>query len=225
MVFEPKPNNINVVFLCSIWHRSKGKKGQGHGGGRTRRKSYGAGGGGGGAGKAGKDAKRKHYGGAGGDGIAVDITGETVWYAGGGGGGVNKNGNRNVKNGGGLGGRGGGGRGSNFASTVKRGGGIFTGRDGKDNTGGGGGGTDPESRVAGDGGSGLVVVRYQSPMPLMVGGSISFKNGYQIHTFRNVGKTKLEYNPGHGGTTQNKPSCFQKCQNRYILLGSQPPMD
>eukprot|EP00435_Cladocopium_sp_Y103_P064377 s4_g26.t1 len=176
--------------------RSRGKKGQGNRGGRTARRSYGAGGGGGGAGKAGKDAKKKHYGGAGGDGIPSDITGETKWYAGGGGGGVNKNGNKNLKNGGGLGGRGGGGTGSSWASEVKRGAVRFTGTDGEDNTGGGGGGTDPECRVGGAGGSGLVVVRYQSPVPLMVGGSITSKGGYQIHSFRNVGTTKLEYDPG-----------------------------
>ena len=146
--------------------------------------------------EAGKDAKKKHYGGAGGDGIPSDITGETKWYAGGGGGGVNKNGNKELENGGGLGGRGGGGKGSSWASEVKHGAASFTGTDGEDNTGGGGGGTDPECRVGGVGGSGLVVVRYPSPVPLMVGGSITSKGGYQIHSFQNVGTSKLEYDPG-----------------------------
>ena len=82
------------------------------------------------------------------------------------------------------------------AVVVKAGAAIFTGTDGEDNTGGGGGGTDPECRVGGAGGSGLVVVRYSSPTPLMVGGSITSKGGYQIHSFRNVGTSKLEYDPG-----------------------------
>ena len=124
---------------------------------------------------------------------------------------MNKNGNKELKNGGGLGGRGGGGKGSSWASEVKRGAVSFTGTDGEDNTGGGGGGTDPECRVGGAGGSGIVVVRYPSPVPLMVGGSITSKGGYQIHSFRNVGTSKLEYDPGRANKIFQWPAAGGKC--------------
>ena len=92
----------------------------------------------------------------------------------------------------GKGGMGGGGRGSNFGCHTW-GNERFTGSDGRENTGGGGGGTDPEGTVAGKGGSGIVVVRYRNPTPLIFGGAPTFSNGYTIHWFTTVGASALEF--------------------------------
>ena len=136
---------------------SLGTSGQGNSGGRSNQPGYGAGGGGGGAGGVGANAPAQHLGGPGGIGVSSTITGSSVSYGGGGGGGVNNNNYGTNLNGGGLGGSGGGGNGS----TLGYGGGVyFDGTSGGANTGGGGGGTDPESTVAGNGGSGIVIVRY-----------------------------------------------------------------
>ena len=106
-----------------------------------------SGGGGGGAGEAGKDGfdGTTPQTGDGGDGIQSDISGTPTWYAGGGGG----NGANNINSSGGLGG---GGAGTSPAE------------DGVANTGGGGGAA-PETDKAGDGGSGIVIVRYRIPAP------------------------------------------------------------
>ena len=109
--------------------------------------------------------------------MSSDITGTLKWYGGGGGGGVNHNGNKQVENGGGAGGKGGGGKGSDFASKTRKNNKKFTGTSGEKNTGGGGGGTDPECKVAGKGGSGIVVVRYKSMKPLLTGGTITTSDG------------------------------------------------
>lgn len=102
-----------------------------------------AGGGGGGAGLAGSIAAGQ-VGGNGGDGLASDISGRIIYYAGGGGGGGQTSG--------GTGGLGGGGDGSNNTPT-----------DGVDGLGGGGGGarSATTSATGADGGSGVVIVRYQ----------------------------------------------------------------
>ena len=110
--------------------------------------------------------------------MSSDITGTLKWYGGGGGGGVNDNGKAAVENGGGAGGKGGGGKGSDWGSTTDSNPDKFTGTDGEENTGGGGGGTDPECRVAGKGGSGIVVVRYKSTKPLLTGGTITTSGGH-----------------------------------------------
>lgn len=168
--------------------RTSGKTGQGHGGGRSDRGGYGAGGGGGGAGEAGHDAPQTHYGGPGGDGIESSISCTPTWYGGGGGGGVNNNNNRDDDpKSGGKGGKGGGGKGSTagFGSSNR-----FTGTNGEDGLGGGGGGTDPESTVAGIGGSGIVIVRYQGG-PKFSGGTVSSCQGYTVHTFATVGQHSL----------------------------------
>ena len=176
--------------------RSSGVAGQGFGGGRSNRKSYGGGGGGGGASKVGQDAPKKHYGGKGGDGIKSEIAGAEKFYGGGGGGGVNHNGNKLKTGFGGLGGNGGGGRGSDFASKWNRNWWRFTGTHGEPNTGGGGGGTDPESRYAGMGGSGVVIVRYPADTPVLVGGQVAKVGGYQVHTFATPGEDVLAFNNG-----------------------------
>ena len=105
------------------------------------------GGGGGGAGGAGGAAAYQDAG-DGGVGLSNSITGSAVFYAGGGGG--------NSETGtAGDGGNGGGGDGHEQASTAAT--------AGEDGTGGGGGGADYSndlSSKAGDGGDGIVIVRY-----------------------------------------------------------------
>ena len=132
-----------------------GTYGQGHRGG-LQYASSGAAGGGGGAGGPGFDGYA--YGGDGGPGLGISITGGIEYYAGGGGGG-NENG---VAGGnasyGGAGGIGGGGR----AIATLTGNPLMSGLA---NTGGGGAGaTAPggwADYVGGNGGSGIVVIRYK----------------------------------------------------------------
>ena len=143
---------------------SLGVAGQGNSGGRSNRTSYGASGGGGGAGGVGANAPEIHRGGAGGIGVSTLITGTSTWFGGGGGGGLNNNCNCTYANGGGLGGSGVGGNGSSQGYDWNHPTGIFfDGTAGLANTGGGGGGTDPEANLAGNGGSGIVIVRYLTP--------------------------------------------------------------
>ena len=128
------------------------------------------GGGGGGAGGAGLDAYSSP--GDGGDGLLVDIDGNNLFW-GGGGGGCSFKGNT----GSGSGGMGGGGGGSATQQTGSSppgsggGGGLNTGEngfvgsdrrggDGGANTGGGGGGSSWDTARGGNGGSGIVIVRY-----------------------------------------------------------------
>jgi len=104
-----------------------------------------SGGGGGGAGVAGTNAV-SNQGGSGGDGLASEITGSSIYYAGGGGGNAQE-GSR------GLGGQGGGGNGGDLADPPS---------DGVDGLGGGGGGftvNHPTADTAGNGGSGTVIIR------------------------------------------------------------------
>jgi len=136
---------------------SLGTSGQGNSGGRSNQGGYGAAGGGGGAGGVGANAPAQHMAGAGGIGVSSLITGSTTWYGGGGGGGVNHNCGCSYPNSGGIGGSGVGGNGSTLGYGT---GSYFNGTAGVANTGGGGGGTDPESNLAGNGGSGIVIVRY-----------------------------------------------------------------
>jgi len=142
----------------------------------------GGGGGGGGIGTAGLNISAGG-GGAGGIGIASTIYDGTIKYYGGGGGGSNRytGSPTNVP----LGGNGGGGNGFANASTIAT--------SGTANTGGGGGGTDNNSSsyVAGNGGSGIVIISYNSPTQLATGGTItSYTSGsstFWVHTFTNSG--------------------------------------
>ena len=142
-----------------------------------------AAGGGGGAGEAGEAGFAAvngdpfyAKGGKGGDGVASDITGETVWYGAGGGGGVYSTDDKfagadKVRYGTpGLGGKGGGGKGGggNYAD------GEFSGATaGVDGLGGGGGGgarynnqtSLPEYVSGANGGSGTVIVRFTQTLP------------------------------------------------------------
>ena len=145
----------------------EGIKGQGHPGGYGHHGSgpaqglspqpgicvYG-GGGGGGAGEKGQDRFSWRADAKGGDGMASSITGATRYYSGGGGGGVHApSGNYGRDfNSGGLGGGG-----------ISYSAGPQAAHDGIANSGGGGGGAyHPDAYRSGNGGSGIVVVRYRT---------------------------------------------------------------
>ena len=125
-----------------------GTSNQGYGGGSGNNSNSGGAGGGGGAGAAGSNAGGT-VGGAGGVGVASAITGSSVFRGGGGGGGGNTNG--------GAGGNGGGGDGAKRNTN--------DGAAGTVNTGGGGGGGAESTHynaVSYAGGSGVVILRYQT---------------------------------------------------------------
>ena len=141
-----------------------------------------AGGGGGGAGGAGKNGGPSNsVAGAGGVGTASEITGTSVTYGGGGGGGA-----RDTYSGqqSGAGGTGGGGAGSTQGNATSGGNGL----------GGGGGGSGADGK-GGDGGSGLVIVRYKGT-PAGTGGTVSAgtgsATGYTLHTFSTTGASALD---------------------------------
>ena len=115
--------------------------GSGYGGGATTS----GGGGGGGAGAAGTNGGNG-VAGAGGNGLANTLTGTSITYAGGGGGGSNYLS-------GAAGGTGGGGNGASGATIAQNG---TANRGG----GGGGGGSVTNSYLGGNGGSGIVIIRY-----------------------------------------------------------------
>jgi hypothetical protein len=126
-----------------------GTPGQGNaGGGSYNEAAASTGGGGGGAAAAGSNGV-PGSGGAGGAGSSVSITGSSVQYAGGGGGGGPHGGGGS----GGAGGAGGGGAGSTLNNTATPG---TTNRGG----GGGGCGSSPGGKTSGNGGPGIVIVRY-----------------------------------------------------------------
>ncbi|MGN0833928.1 MAG: glycine-rich domain-containing protein [Kiritimatiellia bacterium] len=179
-----------------------GCEGQGHAGGRGCYVNgvYGditcprsCGGGGGGAGEPGHDGFAETAYGAGGDGRLLDISGEPVWYAGGGGAG------NQGSVGSCAGGLGGGGAGGSSSAA---------GANGVDGTGGGGGGgggtgnddsTTIRSKSAGNGGSGVVIVRYRANWKLYgeaTGGEVKRVKGRIVHTFVDSG-TFTVTRPGH----------------------------
>jgi len=127
-----------------------GSQGYNGGQGGTDSLTYREGGGGGGAGGIGFDASASGLGGIGGVGYASSISGTSTYYGGGGGGG-------GVGASGGLGGSGQGGAG---ASTTPG----TPGYSGTPNTGGGGGGSGGGATTAGAGGSGIVIIRYLTPV-------------------------------------------------------------
>ncbi len=164
-----------------------GTAGQGFNGGRGAYPdidgTYGSGGGGGGAGAPGTDGKEGQNvsgsAGNGGNGQAYSISGTSTYYAGGGGGGYWGD-NLSYYGVGGLGGGGNGGAGTstNLSPTA-----------GAVNTGGGGGGSRgdaSQARPGAAGGSGIVIVRYPG-LPAATGGTITYLNGYTIHTFTSSG--------------------------------------
>jgi len=144
-----------------------GTPGQGHSSGKSGGQYYSSGGGG--AGKASSDSSREPHGGA---GIANDITGTLYFWGGGGGGAAYSAGSGGD---GGIGGGGGGGVGTAIGGVginngANGGGGANNtwaqtpGGSGGANTGGGGGGGSHynSNTRGGEGGSGIVVVRYRT---------------------------------------------------------------
>jgi hypothetical protein len=105
-----------------------------------------AGGGGGGAGEVGYSGT-PNVGGEGGDGIEVAISGTPTYYGGGGGGCNSSSAGTNA------GGLGGGGRGTGDGNPTVA-------KDGSSFTGGGGGGVRDTSGDGGNGGSGIIIIRY-----------------------------------------------------------------
>ena len=186
---------------------SLGTAGQGNSGGRSNQGGYGAAGGGGGAGGAGANAPAQHLGGAGGIGVSSMITGSSVPYGGGGGGGVNANCGCLHPNGGGAGGAGGGGNGSSLGYG---GGAYFNGTSGAANTGGGGGGTDPESTLAGNGGSGIVIVRY-------LASSVPANSG--VPTIGGTARTGSTLSTSSTGTWSGSPTSYSYQWQRSATSG------
>jgi hypothetical protein len=145
------------------------------------------GGGGGGAGAAGASGSS---GADGGIGVSTSINGTLSYFGGGGGGGYWWLGAASWTSNG-EGGNGGGGRGGLHTSTLAE--------PGTANTGGGGGGSGNSAaiHVAKNGGSGIVIIRYASPVTLATGGTITSYTGngtngtngvvYQVHTFTSNG--------------------------------------
>lgn len=143
--------------------------GQGHPGGHGHHPNHHKGGGGGGAGSQGGNTNpgwpgnRQHSGGPGGDGLASDITGTNLHYAGGGGAGMHWSGW--VHAGGGS--RGGGQTGGNHSPDHGNRA-PATGADANSGA-GGGGGQNPENQ--GRGGPGIVVIRVNNrerPAPAQI---------------------------------------------------------
>jgi hypothetical protein len=188
-----------------------GVAGQGNSGGLGRnsdnRESAGGGGGALNAGEPGTQLR----GGKGGDGIASYITGSLQYYGGGGGGG----GRPNIGIAQGVGGIGGGGDGNittRAASTVQ------AGFNGQPNTGGGGGGSgdnagnDADRLRAGNGGSGIVIIRYPIT-PAIETTTIAATGGdlttiidvsgvlYRVHAFVNTGNAQLNVSSVAPGST------------------------
>jgi uncharacterized protein YjdB len=149
-------------------------------------------GGGGGAGAAGTNKPAN-------GGIGIQYTAISPFYWGGGGGGAGASGA------GGAGGNGGGGGGS--GNQITAGGlGLNKGTDGINgnnpggdagaSTGGGGGaGSISAPNKGGDGGSGIVIIKYLGA-PKAVGGTITQSGGYTTHTFTTVGTNTFTLTDG-----------------------------
>jgi hypothetical protein len=176
-----------------------GTAGQGFNGGNNNEF---AGGGGGGASQPGANPSSTTPG-NGGNGNVFAISGTSTYYAGGGGGGGYSSA---VTSSGGLGG------GGNGGGWLSAGAPSAEGKNGTANTGGGGGsnGNAGNSTVTGTGGSGIVIVRYPG-LPAATGGTITYLNGYTIHTFTSSGTfTPNKWNDtsgnGNNATLTNGPT-------------------
>ena len=142
-----------------------GTAGQGnHGGGSSYQYSSHNGGGGGGAGATGASGVGGGSNGAGGAGASSSITGTATTYAGGGAGSALSSNTL-------PGGSGGGGTGYGYQATAT------TDADGDTNTGGGGGGTSDNvingTARAGNGGSGIVILRYPNTYTVTIGAGLT----------------------------------------------------
>ena len=164
-----------------------GTIGQGNSGGQGKNFSGSntGGGGGGGAGAAGVSAFTTGRGANGGIGLAYSITGTSTFYAGGGGGGSGSDFNTA-----GSGGLGGGGNGSIWANA---------GGNASANTGGGGGGGSAypgDGRYGGNGGSGIVIIRYRK----------STSAALEL-----ISRGTLSETPIPGTTITTVPGTFDRC--------------
>jgi len=169
------PGGIDITSPPLGWGNPGGNAQPGASGGVA------AGGGGGGAATAGSNAPSISDSGPGGTGARYSITGTTTYYGGGGGGGTGDSPNSV-----GTGGLGGGGNGAS-PTTSEAQPGTFA-------TGGGAGGARRDSgppNTRANGGSGIVVVRYQiaqlTAEQKATGGAISYYDGMTIHTFTSSG--------------------------------------
>lgn len=156
-----------------------------------------AGGGGGGAGAVGGASPNNGRGGAGGAGLQSNITGINLYYAGGGGGAGNTSG--------GAGGNGGGSAGSNTGN----------GGNGAANTGGGGGGAAGgvnSARIGGNGGSGVVIVRYATILPA---NTFSVQNDQLDMWTLGTGSISLHTSPSSDGTVE---SWYEHFDDSYFYL-------
>lgn len=162
-----------------------GTSGQGFNGGSNNGQTN-NGGGGGGAGGTAKGLSNN----SGGDGLSFNISGSSVYYAGGGGAGIYPGYTNDTSYGyGGLGGGGNGGNGPHNSGTAPT--------AGVANTGGGGGGVADLNQNGAAGGSGIVIVRYPGSQRAS-GGTVTFINGYTIHTFTTSGTFTPNGAPGTG---------------------------
>ncbi|MBM3366483.1 MAG: hypothetical protein FJY48_12415, partial [Betaproteobacteria bacterium] len=183
-----------------------GTSGQGYAGGAGNT-AYplvtGGGGGAGGAGNAGTQTNGSNVnalGGTGGIGLASSITGTASYYGGGGGGGVHGMSYPDFTGAmGGLGGLGGGGNGTPLTTTTSTY--TMTATSGTANTGGGGGGAggwlSQITSRGGDGGSGVVIMRYLGGSAGSGGTTTTGSGtatGYTLHTFTNTGSSTLTLN-------------------------------
>ena len=172
-----------------------GTEGQGFAGGASSTSSTShwnsLGGGGGGAGTPGQTANGEENPGKpgnGGDGIVCTIC-KTETYGGGGGGGNGLSGSGYVS----RGGAGGGGAGGGNSSTKTQVG--LPGTDGLGGGGGGGGRYVQNWSAGGNGGSGIVIIRFRREIdekllplkPIAEGGQIRRRKGYAFHTFSTNG--------------------------------------
>lgn len=151
-----------------------GTAGQGNDGGDAASSgAYPNGGGGGGAGAAGANAVFNTNGGDGGIGEIYNITGSNVYYAGGGGGA-----SWEIEKTNGTGGLGGGGDATNTQGV-----------DGTVNTGGGGGGGAAVSGTTGpgNGGSGIVILKFLNSLEITIANTLSFSNtvdgNFNVYSF------------------------------------------
>lgn len=165
------------VFSSGIGNGAgTGISGQGNNGGNGQSVNSSvryAGGGGGFSATGGTGSSVSAKGGNGGAGGTTTIRGTSETYAGGGGG-NSYTGTVNAS--GGSGGGGAGCRTSNCSGT-----------SGTVNTGGGGGGGAAVASAQSGGGSGIVVIRYAGSTALATGGTITYIDGYVVHTFTGTG--------------------------------------
>ena len=172
------------------------------------------GGGGGGAGTNGSNGYAGG-GGAGGSGVASSITGVSVTRAGGGGG---SGGDSNTSNVAGAGGSGGGGAGGLARFDT-------AGTNGTANTGGGGGGGGSGAVINnGNGGSGIVILKYLTSSMSATGGTITTSGLYTIHSFTSNGNFVVSYGSGANAidndVTTKWKSDSESNPNAYVDMGS-----